>query len=225
MIRILVIEDDSTILKLLSSDLELEGYSVATAKDGVDGLEQAKKLQPDLIILDLMLPKMSGYDVCRSLRKDGSDIPILMLTARSQEVEKVVGFEQGADDYVTKPYGSMELIARVKALLRRHKRELSKVEQVTFADVTVNFKRMEAIRNGQPIALTAKEFQILELLIRYRGQVVSRRQFLEEIWGYEEMPTTRTVDNRVAILRQKLSPKNAEAYIVSIHGVGYKFIA
>jgi two-component system alkaline phosphatase synthesis response regulator PhoP len=224
MVRILVVEDDPKILKLLSSDLELEGYSVLTAKDGVEGLEQAKNMKPDLIILDVMMPKMNGYDVCRALRKDGSDIPIIMLTAKGQEAEKVVGLEIGADDYVTKPFGGMELMARVKALLRRHKRELDKIETITFDDVSVDFKKMEASKKGKPIALTAKEFQILELLVRHRGEVVSRQKFLEDIWGYEEMPSTRTVDNQMATLRQKLSPKDVEVYIRTVHGVGYKFV-
>ncbi len=224
MVRILVVEDDPTILKLLSGDLELEGYTVSTAKDGLEGLEKAKTLKPDLLILDVMMPKMNGYDVCRALRKDGSDIPIIMLTARGQEAEKVVGLNQGADDYVTKPYGSMELIARVKALLRRHKRVLDKVEKIKFGDVQVDFKRMEATRKGKPLSLTVKEFQMLELLVRHRGEVVSRQQFLEDVWGYEEMPSTRTVDNRVVTLRQKVSPQDPEAYIATIHGVGYKFV-
>jgi DNA-binding response OmpR family regulator len=225
MVRILVVEDDSTLSKLLASDLELEGYSVITAKDGLEGLEQAKTLNPDLILLDIRLPKMNGYDVCRALRKDGSDVPIIMLTAKGQETEKVVGLDHGADDYMTKPYGSMELIARVRALLRRHKRHLDKVEKTKFDDVTVDFPRMEATKKGKPIELTRKEFQILELLVRHRGEVVSRRQFLEEVWGYDEMPSTRTVDNRVMQLRHKLSPENPEAYIISVHGSGYKFIA
>ncbi len=223
MARILVVEDDPKILKLLAGDLELEGYLVTTAVDGEQGLERAKSLKPDLMILDVMMPKMSGYDVCRALRKDGSDMPIIMLTAKGQETEKIVGLDLGADDYVTKPFSGMELMARVKALLRRHKRELDKVEKVEFDGLAVDFKKMEAARKGKPIALTAKEFQILELLIRHRGEVVSRRQFLEEVWGYDEMPSTRTVDNQVLTLRQKLSPKDTEAYIVTIHGVGYKF--
>ncbi len=225
MVRILVVEDDPNILELLPSDLELEGYTVFTAKDGLEGLERAKTLKPDLMILDVMLPKMSGYDVCRALRRDGSEMPIIMLTAKGQEADKVIGLDFGADDYVTKPFGGMELMARVKALLRRHKRVLDKVEKVKFDDVVVNFKRMEASKKGKPISLSPKEYQILELLLRHRGEVVSRRQFLEEIWGYDEMPSTRTVDNQLVTLRQKLSPKDPETYIVTIHGVGYKFIA
>lgn len=223
MVRILVVEDDPNILKLLPSDLELEGYTVFTAKDGIEGLDRARTLKPDLLILDIMLPQMNGYDVCRALRKDGSEIPIIMLTAKGQEADKVIGLDMGADDYVTKPFGGMELLARVKALLRRHKRQLDKMEKIKFDDISINFKGMEALKKGKPIALTAKEFQILELLVRHRGEVVSRRQFLEEIWGYDDMPSTRTVDNQVLTLRQKLHPKDTEAYIATIHGVGYKF--
>jgi len=222
--RILIVEDDSTISKLLSVDLELEGYNVVTAADGVAGLEAAKTLKPDLILLDIGLPKMSGYDVCRSIRRDGTDVPIILLTARGQEAEKVMGLDLGADDYIAKPYGSMELIARVRALLRRQKRHLDKVEDVSFGDIRVNFSRMELTKAGKPVALTDKEMRMLELLVRYKGQVVRREQFLQEIWGYEELPSTRTIDNRVMALRKKLSPENPEAYIVSIHGSGYKFV-
>ena len=225
MARILIIEDDPTILKLLRSDLELEGYKVATAANGIAGLERAKAWKPDLIILDLMLPGMTGYEICRTLRKEGAEVLILMLTARGQEAEKVVGLEQGADDYVTKPYGAMELIARVKALLRRSQRHALHADDMRFDDVRVNFKRHEASKGGRPLTLTFKEFGILELLLRHPGEVITRERFLEEVWGYEELPTTRTVDNRVAGLRQKLSPGKPEAYIRTVHSVGYQFVA
>lgn len=225
MTRILVVEDDPKIVKLLASDLELEGYRVIIAKDGAEGLEIAKREKPDLIILDVMMPKMDGYDVCRSLRKEGCDTPILMLTAKGQETEKVVGLDMGADDYVAKPFGGLELMARVKALLRRHTRELKKLEKAEFDGLAIDFKRMEATNAGKPVPLTLKEFQILELLLRHKGEVVSRRQFLEEIWGYDEMPSTRTVDNQVLTLRQKIWGKGYEekSRIVTVHGAGYKF--
>jgi DNA-binding response OmpR family regulator len=225
MTRILVIEDDATIAKLLASDLELEGYNVSVARDGLQGLELTKTFKPELLILDVMLPKMNGYDVCRTLRKEGSNVAILMLTAKAQETEKVFGLEHGADDYVAKPYGSMELMARVKALLRRHKRAADKIEKINFDDIKVDFKRMEALKKGKALPLTGKEFQILELLVRQRGEVVTRQQFLEEIWGFEEMPSTRTVDNRLVTLRQKLNADDPEAYIATVHGIGYKFVA
>ena len=224
MIRILIIEDDESIAELLSQDLELEGYHVTVAKDGVEGLAQARALKPDLIILDITLPKMNGYDVCRSLRRDASDVLIVMLTARGRQPEKVIGLDLGADDYVTKPYDSMELIARLRALLRRHNRELEKLDRFSFGDITLSFSRMEAAKDGHPFALTKKEFQMLELLIRNRGRVVSRDEFLREIWGYDVLPSTRTVDNHIMALRRKLSPDNLEAFIISVHGSGYKFV-
>jgi DNA-binding response OmpR family regulator len=226
MSKVLVVEDDPKIAKLLVSDLELEGYKVEHAADGEAGLERARRWRPDLLILDVMLPRLNGYDVCRALRKDGFDAPVLMLTAKGQEADKVVGLGLGADDYVTKPFSGLELMARVKAHLRRQKRDREKLETVQFDDVQVDFKRMEALKGKKPVRLTPKEFQILELLLRHKGEVVSRRRFLEEIWGYDEMPSTRTVDNQVLTLRQKLTGKaeDADRYIVTIHGVGYKFI-
>lgn len=224
MVHILLIEDDPAITEVVVSDLELEGYTVTTAKDGLEGLDKAKALEPDLILLDIRMPKMDGYEVCRSLRKAGSDVLIIMLTAKSQDTDKVVGLDQGADDYIAKPYSTIELIARIRALLRRQKRQSDKAQTVQIDDITVDFARMEATKQGKPLGLTTKEFQMLELLLRNRGKVVSRDQFLEEVWGYELKPTTRTVDSRLMRLRHKLSPDNPEAYILSIHGVGYKFI-
>ena len=229
MTRILVVEDDAKVSKLVARDLELEGYQVTTAFDGLAGLEAAREAKPDLLILDVSMPKMTGYDVCRTLRREGFSKPILMLTARGQESEKVLGLELGADDYVTKPLGSLELLARVKALLRRHGREKPPLEAIDFGDVLIHFKRMEATKKGKPLALTRREFQILEFLVRCRGEVVSRDRFLEEIWGYggDDLPTTRTVDQQVLTLRQKLAGKSGDpaAYIQTVHGVGYKFVA
>jgi len=224
MVHILIVEDDPGISKLLAKDLERHGYKATIAKDGLEGLDQANALKPDLIILDLRLPKMDGYEVCRSLREAGSDVLIIMLTAKGQEAEKVLGLEKGADDYVTKPFSTMELLARIQSLLRRHKREQVKAERFQFDDFMVDFARMEMTKKGKPITLTTKEFQMLELFIRCRGKVVSRDQFLQEVWGFELKPTTRTVDNRLMALRRKLSPENPEKYILGIHGSGYKFI-
>jgi DNA-binding response OmpR family regulator len=225
--RILVVEDDPKIADLLVSDLELEGYKVAHAADGAAGLEKALRWKPDLILLDVMLPKVNGYDVCRAIRKDGGDVPVLMLTAKGQEADKVVGLGIGADDYVTKPFSGMELLARVKALLRRHRRQLDQVESFAFDDVKVDFKKMAAAKGKKPLRLTPKEFQILELLVRHRGDVVSRQKFLEQVWGFDEMPSTRTVDNQVLTLRQKLAGGRAgdvDKYVVTVYGVGYKFV-
>lgn len=226
MTRILVIEDEAKMRKLLSVDLELEGFTVLQAKDGVEGLEMAKREKPDLIVLDVMMPKMNGYEVCRTLRKEACQIPIMILTAKGQESEKVVGLELGADDYVTKPFGSLELMARIKALLRRHQREIHAGEKAEFDGIHVDFRRMKATKDGKPLPLTTKEIQILELLLRNKGKVVSRQIFLEQVWGYEEMPSTRTVDNQVLTLRQKLWGRDYEerSRIITIHGVGYKFV-
>jgi two-component system alkaline phosphatase synthesis response regulator PhoP len=229
MTHILLIEDDTSARKLIGDDLELEGYKVSTAADGLAGLEAARRAKPDLIILDVTMPKMNGYDVCRTLRREGASTPILMMTARGQESEKVLGLDLGADDYVIKPVGSLELLARVRALLRRQKAAADALEEASFLDVNVSFKKMEATKNGKSLSLTRKEFQLLELLLRHRGDVVSRDQFLEEIWGYDsaEFPNTRTVDTQVMTLRQKLAGKRGDpsAYIQTVHGIGYKFVA
>jgi DNA-binding response OmpR family regulator len=227
MIKILVVEDDPKIAKLIVSDLELEGFKVERAADGLEGLEKAQRARPALIILDVMMPKMNGYDVCRALRREGVDVPIIMLTAKGQEADKVVGLGLGADDYVTKPFSGLELMARVKAHLRRSAKERDKIEEVAFDDLRINFKKMEAFKGKIELSLTPKEFQILEFLIRHKGDVVSRDKFLEEIWGYEDdMPTTRTVDNQVMTLRQKLAGKKggSDDYIATVHGAGYKFV-
>lgn len=221
--RLLIIEDDPELAKLMKSDFRLEGFEVEHATDGVQGLEQIKRLKPDLVILDVMLPKMSGYDVCRVLRKEGNAVPILMLSAKGREAEKVVGLDLGADDYLAKPFGSLELMARVKALLRRHSREIS-AKPFKAGTLTVDFQRMEATRHGTPIEMSHKEFQVFELLVRNRGQVVSRRQFLEEVWGYDAFPTTRAVDNTILSLRKKLQDSNEGELIVTVHGVGYKLV-
>lgn len=226
MTRILIIEDDVKLTELLRSDFELEGFSVLTAGDGLAGLEAAQRDKPDLVILDVMLPRMSGYDVCRALRKEGSQIPILMLTARGQEAEKVIGLEMGADDYLSKPFGALELMARIKALLRRHHREIKNLAEVDIDTLHFDFQRYKATKGGKPLDLSHKEFQVLELLLRHRGEAVSRRQFLEEVWEYEDLPTTRTVDNQILSLRQKLAGKagHYDDYIVTVHGIGYKFV-
>jgi DNA-binding response OmpR family regulator len=225
MMKILVVEDDAKLRKLLAKDLEMEGYEVAVASDGLEGLEAARRLRPDLAILDVMMPKMTGYDLCRALRKEGFDWPIILLTARGEESEKVLGLDLGADDYVTKPFGGFELLARVKALLRRHKRAAEKLDEARFGEVEVDFKRMRAARAGKPLVLSTKEFQVLEFLVRHEGDVISRERFLQEVWGYEgELPTTRTVDNQIASLREKLGGKTSEGHIQTVHGAGYRFV-
>ena len=212
-------------VKGLRDAFEHHGYIVNTAQDGEAGLQLAEKDQPDLIVLDVMLPGMDGFDVCRHLRKRGITIPILMLTARGEEVDKVVGLEIGADDYITKPFSTRELLARVKAHLRRTTDKSQTLEKYEFGDVKVDFTRFKAYKNGKPIDLTSTEFSLLQLLIKRRNEVVTREQILNEVWGYETYPDSRTVDNHILNLRQKLEiiPHKPE-YILTIHGLGYKFV-
>ena len=226
MARILVVEDDPAILRGLSDNLRLESYEVVTAADGEAGDRLAHEARPDLIVLDLMLPKLSGYELCRRLRSEGLTTPILMLTARGEEADRVFGLDLGADDYVTKPFSVRELLARIRALLRRAHPPRPLPDELRFGDVVVDFRSYEAKRGGTPVDMTPKEFQLLRLLAARAGEVVSRGELLEDVWGYETLPNTRTVDNHVASLRAKLEPDAPETrHIQTVHGVGYKFVA
>jgi DNA-binding response OmpR family regulator len=222
---ILLIEDEEAMLRGLRDAFEHHGYHVVTAEDGEAGLELVEREQPDLIVLDVMLPGMDGFDVCRELRKRGFSAPILILTARGEEVDKVVGLEIGADDYITKPFSTRELLARVKAHLRRAAEKTPKLSACTFGDVKVDFAKLKASRKGKPLDLTSTEFSLLQLLIEHRNEVVSREQILNKVWGYETYPDSRTVDSHILNLRQKLEsdPHNPE-YIITVHGLGYKFV-
>jgi DNA-binding response OmpR family regulator len=223
--RVLVVEDEAAILQGLRDNLEFEGYEVFTALDGVAGLEQIRKHDPHLIVLDLMLPRLSGYELCRKLRTEGVNTPILMLTARGEEADRVLGLDLGADDYVTKPFSVRELMARVRALLRRTASGSGLPNELEFDDVRVDFTRYEATRSGRKVELTRKEFGLLRLLAAKEGAVVTRDELLEKVWGYEAMPTTRTVDNHLAALRAKLERNSAEPqHLITVHGVGYKLI-
>lgn len=223
--RVLVVEDEAAILQGLRDNLEFEGYEVFTALDGIAGLEQIRKHDPHLIVLDLMLPRLSGYELCRKLRAEGVNTPILMLTARGEEADRVLGLDLGADDYVTKPFSVRELMARVRALLRRTATGTGLPDELEFDDVRVNFARYEATRAGRRVELTRKEFGLLRLLAAKEGAVVTRDELLEKVWGYEAMPTTRTVDNHLAALRAKLERDAAEPrYLITVHGVGYKLV-
>ena len=208
----------------LRDTCEYEGYEVLVAPDGETGIQETLKNRPDIILLDVMLPKLSGLDVCRHLRQKGVRAPIIMLTARGQEMDKVVGLEVGADDYVTKPFGVKELLARVRAHLRRSASSTS-LEQYSFGDVDLNFKTYEAQRAGHTIELSPREFETLRYLVVHEGEVVTRDRLLEEVWGYNAFPLTRTVDNHIAKLRQKLerSPSDPR-HILTVHRVGYKFV-
>jgi DNA-binding response OmpR family regulator len=225
MTRILVVEDDPAILRGLSDNLRLESYEVVTAKDGEAGDRLVREGSPDLIVLDLMLPRLSGYELCRKLRSEGVTTPILMLTARGEEADRVLGLDLGADDYVTKPFSIRELLARIRALLRRSRPARAMPDTVRFEDVTVDFRSYEASRAGVPVEMTPKEYQLLRLLVARAGEVVTRDELLNEVWGYDSYPNTRTVDNHVASLRAKLEPdKTSPRHIQTVHGVGYKFV-
>jgi two-component system alkaline phosphatase synthesis response regulator PhoP len=223
--RILVIEDEPDLLRGLELNLKAEGYAVLSASRGDAGLEKALGERPDLVLLDIMLPGMNGLDVCRELRGRGFAAPIIMLTARAEEVDRVVGLEIGADDYVTKPFGIRELMARIRVRLRRHGPGTNGGGTLRFGEVEVDFGRHEATRRGKRVELTGKEFELLRCLVRHRGEIVTRDRLLDEVWGYETYPTTRTVDNHILRLRQKLEedPGNPR-HILSVYGEGYKFV-
>lgn len=201
-----------------------EGYNVELARDGQTGLRMAQEKGLDLVILDVMLPRMSGLDVCRQLRGSGHTTPIIMLTARGQEIDKVLGLKTGADDYVTKPFSFLELMARVEAVLRRVSKPEAEVESIDFGDVSLNFKTLEAQKDGKPLELSPREFKMMRYFAEHRGEVVSRDQLLDHVWGYEGLPLTRTVDMHIAKLRQKIEDTPGEPrHIVTVHRVGYKF--
>jgi two-component system alkaline phosphatase synthesis response regulator PhoP len=222
--RILLIEDEPGLVLTLTDRLTGEGYAVERAADGESGLERASREAFDLVLLDLMLPRMSGFDVCRELRKRGVETPVIMLTARGQVIDKVAGLKLGADDYLTKPFEMAELLARIEAKLRRLPSTPHPAEGYAFGDVRVDFRKAEAIRNGTALELSAREFQLLRYFVEHRGATITRDELLNEVWGYNAMPSTRTVDVHVAWLRQKIEPNPRHPqFIVTIHGMGYKF--
>lgn len=226
--RILVVEDNPDLAFGLQTALEVEGYVVGVADDGPNGLTEARRWAPDLIILDLMLPGMDGYRVLRSLREGGSDVPVLILTARSEETDKVLGFTTGADDYVTKPFGLLELLARVKALLRRAGATANGTHHTTAVErigehVVVNLASRTVRRGGEPVSLTPKEFDLLQALLKRRGAVASRLELLKEVWDYSAAVMTRTVDMHIAELRRKLEQNPARpSHILTVRKVGYR---
>jgi two-component system alkaline phosphatase synthesis response regulator PhoP len=225
MTKILVVEDEPNMVAGLRDNFEYEGYEVLTAGDGVEGLSRALATSPDLVILDVMMPKMSGLDVCKQLKAKRPSIPIIMLTARGQEVDKVVGLELGADDYVTKPFSIRELLARVKAVLRRAKTLPRDKDSYAFDSVDVNLRSNVVKRGGRQIEFSPKEFELLKYFVCHPGETLSRDKLLEDVWGYENYPTTRTVDAHIVRLRQKLEPSPEEPrFFLTVHGVGYKFV-
>ena len=223
--RILLIEDEPGLVLTLTDRLSKEGYAVETARDGELGLRRALTEGFDVILLDVMLPRKNGFDVCRDLRQQGVQTPVLMLTARGQVVDKVVGLKLGADDYLTKPFEMIELLARIEALLRRAPATAVAAEVYQFGAVRVDFRKAEVMRDGQPVELSAREFGLLRYFIEHREAAITRDRLLNEVWGYHAMPSTRTVDVHVAWLRQKLeaNPRHPQ-YILTVHGLGYKFV-
>jgi len=226
--RLLLVEDEPGLVMTLSDRLTAEGYDVEEAGDAQTALHSATTGQFDAILLDVMLPGGNGFDICRTLRQRGIHTPILMLTARGQVVDRVVGLKLGADDYLVKPFEMAELLARVEALLRRSHAQApasGSSETYRFGDIAVDFRRAEVVKSGQPLDLSAREFKLLRYFVEHRGATLSRDELLNEVWGYNAMPSTRTVDVHVAWLRQKLedNPRHPQ-YIQTVHGLGYKFV-
>jgi DNA-binding response OmpR family regulator len=223
---ILIIEDEAQMRSGLKDNLEFEGYAVDVAEDGQIGLDKSLSKSYDLIILDVMLPKLSGFDVCKKIREKGIKTPIIMLTAKGEEIDKVLGLELGADDYVTKPFSLRELLARVKAILRRTDESSSKAQQkITIGKLEIDFNSYTAMMEGKSVAMTHKEYEIVKYLWQHKGATVSRDNLLEEVWGYDDYPTTRTVDNFILKLRQKIEINpNRPKHILTVHGIGYKLV-
>jgi two-component system alkaline phosphatase synthesis response regulator PhoP len=229
MLKVLIVEDDEAMSAALRDGFEYEGYAVTVARDGAKGLRLASEVSPDVIILDVMLPKMSGLDVCKKIRAEKNGVPILMLTARGQEIDKVLGLKTGADDYVTKPFSFLELMARVEAVLRRSRGDgATRPEPAgprVFGDVEVDFRKCEASKAGRPIELSARELRLLEYFLEHPGEVLGRDRLLNSVWGYDTDSYSRTVDMHVAKLRRKIEDRPEDPrHIVTVHGIGYKFI-
>lgn len=222
---ILVVEDEKALLMGLEENLKEAGYTVLTASNGRQALETAKARKPDLILLDVMIPEISGFEVCRKLRDSGSGVPVIMLTARSDEFDKLHGFEMGADDYVTKPFSISELLARVKVILRRGKRVSSLPPRIEFGDCLLDTESRLLFRKGREVALTRTEFDLLAYLCVNEGKALSREQVMNDVWGTEYYGTQRSLDSFIANLRQKIEKKaSSPEFIQTVHGVGYKFI-
>lgn len=224
--RILLVEDEPGLVLTLTDCLVSEEYNVETAQDGETGLRRAKEETFDLLILDVMLPRKNGFDILRDLRQHSIKTPAIMLTARGQIIDKILGLKLGADDYLTKPFDMGELLARIEAILRRAPHDQQPTAEVyTFGDVRVDSRRAEVTREGQPVELAAREYHLLRYLIEHREATISRDELLNEVWGYDAMPTTRTVDVHIGLLRQKLEPNPRHPqFILTIHGLGYKFV-
>ena len=224
--KILIIEDDPSIQLGVKVSFEEEGYEVITSSDGENGYKSALSDNPDIILLDIMLPLKNGYDVCRDLRIAGCNIPVIMLTSKKEEMDKIIALEIGADDYITKPFSIRELQARVKAILRRSSfiNEVKNLDNLEFGQIKLNLKKQEVLKNNKVINLSAREFQIIKYLIEHEGEVISREMLLDDVWGYENFPTTRTVDNYILNIRKLIEDDPSKpAHILTVHTVGYKF--
>jgi len=224
--RVLLVEDEPGLVLTLTDRLQSEGYEVESAGDGASGLDRATRERWDVILLDVMLPGASGFDVCRDLRQRGVQTPIIMLTARGQIVDRVLGLKLGADDYLTKPFDMMELSARIEVQLRRRTAAASgSATQYRFGEVTIDYRKAEVTKGGKPVDLSAREFLLLKYFVEHREATLTRDELLNEVWGYHSMPSTRTVDVHVAWLRQKVEPNPRHPqYILTVHGLGYKFV-
>ncbi len=223
--KILIVDDDRVLRQTLAAALEMEGYGVSEAGDGREGLNKALKGNFDLVVLDVVMPSLGGLDVCRKLREAGRQVPVIVLSGKKKkEVDKVLGLELGGDDYLTKPFGTEEFIARVHAVLRRSRPEVPEIEDVSFGDIAIDFRKKTATRGGQDLHLTAREFSLLRLLAGCEGQVVSREAILSKVWEYEKFPTTRTIDTFMYNLRRKIEADSAAPkHLITVPWLGYKF--
>jgi DNA-binding response OmpR family regulator len=223
---ILIVEDDPNIRLGLEDNLDLEGYEVLSAPDGINGLKMAKEKDIDLMVLDIMLPGMNGYEICRKIKTEKPDLPVIMLTARGSEMDKVAGLDIGADDYITKPFSLPELLARVRAAFRRLKKDPAPLSSFSYGQVVLDFKNFQAFFKNGEVNLTNKEFEIMAYFISHENKVIHRHDLLNEVWGYEAMPTTRTVDNFILNLRKKLEENPSKPkHIISVRSIGYKFVS
>lgn len=223
--KILIIEDDPAVSKGLEISLKQENYETLTENDGEKGYQTALRLKPGLILLDIMLPGKNGFDICKDLRLNGHNYPIIMLSAKAEESDKVIGFELGADDYVTKPFSIKELIARIKAILRRRSDIKSDFDKFSFDNVTLDFEKLDAKKGSRKIDLSLKEFEILKYFIKQEDKIVSRNDLLDHVWGYEKFPTTRTVDNYILMIRKKIETNPSKPkHLLTYHSAGYKFV-
>ena len=223
--KILIIEDDPAVSKGLEISLKKEKYETLVEADGEKGYQTALNLKPGLILLDIMLPNKNGFDICKDLRLSGHNFPIIMLSAKAEEADKVIGFELGADDYVTKPFSVKELLARIKAILRRRSDIIIEFDKYTFGDVSLDFEKLEARKGNKKIDLSLKEYEILKYFISKEGKIVTRNDLLDEVWGYENFPTTRTVDNYILMIRKRIETNPARPeHLLTYHSAGYKFV-